>query len=242
MLRLSAFQNDVNALRKSLTAHSKDDLEDLFVEAFSEEPPEESRQRLISIFIETLIQRQVQGGEWEDVSIKAASLPADLKKSDPIHDTNTIAQSQAAPLKPKPAKDKESQRLNNLAAKKARPKGEDGPTEETQQLRQRAAMQAEAIRAKRDGGKPEAISPPDTATKLPTKPGTSLFISRDRESVQFNIMVANRDIRPFRTPDGSRLVFRVPDELVERFQAHTHCKDGRIVPLTEENRQALGVV
>lgn len=59
--------------------------------------------------------------------------------------------------------------------------------------------------------------------------GSTLYASHDPEPIKFSIMVRNVVIAPTRDAKGVRLVWSVPDELVELFDIHTHIKSGRVI-------------
>ena len=75
-------------------------------------------------------------------------------------------------------------------------------------------------------------TPAPEAKKAPAKKSNSnsvLFISTDPEPQRFSIQVAGDFIRPTRDPKGLYNVWRVPNDLVERFELHHHVARGRII-------------
>lgn len=65
---------------------------------------------------------------------------------------------------------------------------------------------------------PKKAAPKKSAKK------DAIFISREKEPMQFSIL----GIRARRDDARSRLVFEVPAELVERFRRHHHVLIGRV--------------
>lgn len=76
----------------------------------------------------------------------------------------------------------------------------------------------EAMEADKKAGK-------KAAPKKSAEPAADIeFISKEVELYEFELL----DIRPYRRPDR-RLVWRVPSDIVARFEVHHHVQRGRIV-------------
>ena len=61
------------------------------------------------------------------------------------------------------------------------------------------------------------------------RPGTQAYVTKDKVSGTFDIMVAGELIRGTWDNKRERVIFRVPVQLVDRFEMHTMYQDGRII-------------
>lgn len=67
------------------------------------------------------------------------------------------------------------------------------------------------------------------ATNTAQKQGTVVYVTKDKTTSTFDILVAGDVIRGGWDTKRERVILRVPAALVERFEMHTLYQDGRII-------------
>ena len=83
------------------------------------------------------------------------------------------------------------------------------------------AAVAEAKKLEAEGAAVEAIAH--------NPKGFKIYVTAQKENSAFAIRAGGQTIQGRRDKSGEYILFRVPEDMVAKFEAHTFCKGGRII-------------